>query len=335
MDLRQDWRTPVDIPEGERGEYKIRHVHWPAGQVARLVSNRTALFSGAPEITSVKFAGPTRWHELTQGGGVWTTDYPIERYQQEKLIQNFSGRVLVTGLGVGMIARLLSLKPKVTNVVIVERSQEVIDLVAPYICDAKVSVVKMDAFDYLETTDDKFDYAFHDIWQGDGENTLVKMVLPLRKLTHRVLYAKVQRLTSSGRHVACWNEDVMLGQIRHFLELHTKLDMDTEHLLDDVSDTMKRAFGPIPLDVVDDPELSPGLTSVWVTRNFWRWYWRKKDMIRWLSSQLGADRRKAILAYHIDLYLCDMGSPRWEQRWGKLELPSRFDEDEDEQEVAS
>jgi len=142
------------------------------------------------------------------------TDYPIEQAQHDTHLEGFHGTVIIGGLGLGYAANTLLKRPEIDRIVVVEKSQEVIQLVAPYIWDSgahgpnRCEVVHADLFEYLEeekhTQDsESFDFAFYDIWQSDGETTFHDYVVPLRQLSW-----------SCGiDEVVCWNEDIMRGQL--------------------------------------------------------------------------------------------------------------------------
>lgn len=201
--------------------WKIVHKIHPAGFPFSLASARTAIFGGDKHGT-VKYDHETRWHELLEDNGIWMSDYPIEQGQHDRELKPItSGHVLVGGLGIGYAATALALRPRVRQVVVVEKSKAVINMVAPHLCKhdpvarAKLVFVHQDLFEYLRGLPEtrSFRYAFFDIWAGDGESTFFNMVCPLRRLsTLRVLYEPI-----------CWNENVMRGQL--FNGLHMKMTM--------------------------------------------------------------------------------------------------------------
>jgi len=193
----------LDIPEGKSGKFEIKHDCKHADEVMPLVNARAAIFAGG-RIKSIQFPYPTRWHKLLEKGGTWTSDYPIEQYQQIDCVKGFAGTVLVSGLGVGMIPTILAKRNEIEHVMVIELEESVIKLVAPHM-PTKVEVIKADIFDYLKETKLTFDYAFHDIWASDGEHTLATVVLPLRELTRKIGIP-------DGR-ISCWNEAVMIGQV--------------------------------------------------------------------------------------------------------------------------
>ena len=209
------------IPERTVGGYSIKHEHAPAGKIFNLYSTRTAFFSnGRRTLRSVKFDVPTIWHSLvSKEHGTWMSDFPIEQFQmysQSYILRSPSPRprrILIGGLGLGVIVQQLLSVRGTENITIVERSKEVIELVGESVEYAtrkkrstiKVELVNDDLFEYLKGLDkNAFTHAFYDIWQGDNEDTFFGIVVPLWTLS-----AEKVRIVP-----LMWNEDIMRGQLR-------------------------------------------------------------------------------------------------------------------------
>jgi len=204
----------LNIPQSEAidaegHKWEIRHMVNPAGKPMRVASFRTAMYGGH-DTKEVVWDHDTIWHELLENGGRWTSDLPIEQFQQWNAIKGFKGKVLVGGLGLGVVVQMLMKKRGVKQVDVVEKSKTVIDLVGPYVGDRKRTwFIEEDLFEFLRAQtrkDDFYDCGFFDIWSDDSEGTFYNVVLPLRQLAkHRV-----------GK-LYCWNEDIMRGQIHQGL----------------------------------------------------------------------------------------------------------------------
>lgn len=91
---------------------------------------------------------------------------PFERQNNQIILDNAHGRVLIAGLGIGLILLPIQMKPEVTSVLVVEKYQEVIDLIVPKIPidPLKVTVVRGDIFNYLPLPQVFFDTIWVDIW---------------------------------------------------------------------------------------------------------------------------------------------------------------------------
>jgi len=97
---------------------------------------------------------------------LWMSDTPSEILDTLPFVWGASGRVVVLGLGLGMIPRLLAARPEVASVDVVEVDADVIALTAPN--DPKVTVHHADAFSAADaarvSVNGPWDYALFDIW---------------------------------------------------------------------------------------------------------------------------------------------------------------------------
>lgn len=215
----------LNIPEASSGEFAIKHKIRPAGTTLRSGNMRTAIYGQKAD--DIFFPNRTRWHALTEDGGVWMTDDPIEQRQHDEQLRQMRGHVLVGGLGLGYAVVALAHNRGVKSITVVERSQDVVNLTWDATVESvktvrprlKLELVVDDLFTYLKawtpvmadaTVGQPFNWAFYDIWQSDGESTFHTVVIPLRELSRD----KVGR-------VVCWNEDIMRGQL--VMSLETRL----------------------------------------------------------------------------------------------------------------
>lgn len=203
----KQWFGFLKIPEGRVGKFSIRHQHYPQGKLFCTVTARVAVFTEQRAINVIATEDVVV-HELCEGSGTWMTDLPIEQFQIDPLLAPMRGRVLIGGLGLGYAAQVLTCKSSVREVVVIEKSPEVIELVAKHIRKTgkrKLRVIAADLHEWLVSNpSERFDWAFYDIWAPDGEGTFHDHVLPLRRKTAEIC---------DPEHVRCWNEDVMRGQI--------------------------------------------------------------------------------------------------------------------------
>lgn len=115
---------------------------------------------------------------LTEHGSIYMSNTPAEVRDHMKFIETASGSVLIAGLGLGMVVQALLDRGRCDRIVIVEKSQDVIDLVSPYYQDPRIEIVCADIFDYRPT--EHFDFAWFDIWpEIAGDN------YPQMKRLHR------------------------------------------------------------------------------------------------------------------------------------------------------
>lgn len=145
----------VDIvPEGECGLAKIEH--YEVGEP----SQRWLLH---PQ----EYVAPGWYCRLLLGGyGIVMSDTQMEQDSNYGVVSHSHGKVLIAGLGIGMILRPILAKADVDSILVVEKSQDVIDLVAEHYADPKLSVVCADIHKWQPAEGERFNTIYFDIW-GD------------------------------------------------------------------------------------------------------------------------------------------------------------------------
>lgn len=106
------------------------------------------------------------------------SDTPSEIQEHAHALENAHGRVLITGLGLGVLVSALLTVPEVEHITVVEIDRDVIALTGPYYADhPKVEIVNMDAAAFPAWRQKfapyaRFDYAWHDIWSNIAERNI-------------------------------------------------------------------------------------------------------------------------------------------------------------------
>ena len=96
------------------------------------------------------------------------------------------GSVLINGLGLGVVVKALLNKPDITKVKVVEKSADVITLVADtYLKDPRVEIVQADCFEYKPPKGERYDAVWHDIWDEICADNLPEMQRLHRKYRKR------------------------------------------------------------------------------------------------------------------------------------------------------
>ena len=154
--------TVTGIPDGESGDYKIEQCTTTTGEPSWLnYVNYRSIAEGSYTVLYRKFG--ESWLSIMQ-------DTEQEYGEHQWLMPRMSGHVLIAGLGIGMIHIPLLASSDVTSVTIVEKEQDVIDLVWPYCAqDSRFTLVKDDIYtwdpdstDGLPTTN--WDVGWFDTW---------------------------------------------------------------------------------------------------------------------------------------------------------------------------
>jgi hypothetical protein len=188
------------LPVGQVGEVKLENTVLPAGTEEILVSYRDALLTGTHPLKMV-LSSPYTLQALTDGDGTWMTNHGCELWQMyNQLVKPARGRVLVGGLGLGLVARMLADEARISGITIVEINPSIVDLIGRHVW---ADVVTADLFTYLDDLKPgQFTTAVLDIWRGTGEWEWQSTVVPLK----RKIGTKIKR-------VIAWQEETMLGQV--------------------------------------------------------------------------------------------------------------------------
>lgn len=99
-----------------------------------------------------------------QGWRTWMSLGPDEWEGLRIPVRLARGRVLTSGLGLGLFVRLALGKRSVTTVEVVEQSQAVIELVGPMLNDHRVSIHRGNVKGFLRRTQQAYDFIYLDIW---------------------------------------------------------------------------------------------------------------------------------------------------------------------------
>jgi predicted membrane-bound spermidine synthase len=172
----------VSIPEGQSGQWSVKHVDIPDNVVQRFRE---------------RYFEPGRYTQLFRGGHLVMSDTPAERRDHLGFVQASSGDVLISGLGLGMCLGAVLRKPEVQSVTVLEISADVIALVAPSYKDERVNIVQADARQWTPPKGKRFRAVWHDIWDDICSDNLPEM----RSLNRR--YGK--RADWKG----CWSQDLI------------------------------------------------------------------------------------------------------------------------------
>mgnify|MGYP000934481274 CR=1 FL=1 len=163
----------VNIPEGICGDYKIE----------RFTTDRTdwsALKSGRSVPIGESFT------RLMHKGNLIMSDTPAEQRDHMLPVFRAGGSCLINGLGIGMVLHNILLKDCVTDVTVIEISEEVIKLVGPsYTSDPRVTIIQANALEYKPPKGKRYRMVWHDIWPSICEANLPSMMTLHRKYGRR------------------------------------------------------------------------------------------------------------------------------------------------------
>lgn len=208
---------PLDTLEFEENPY-YRTVYIPAGSFGRWEMREEAyrpyeafvcddfLLPGdgrmIPQIGFFRRA--FRFPAVLENGREWMLITPNEINTMKEPIAEAKGRVLTYGLGLGYYAFMVSAKPEVSQVTVVERDPEIISLFRRFLLPQfpaaeKIRLVRSDAFSYAEQKmpGEHYDFVFTDLWHDPSDGV--------------PLYRRMKQLepSSPGTKFAYWIEKTL------------------------------------------------------------------------------------------------------------------------------
>lgn len=180
------WEThKVDVPEGDVGRWGVRRFD-VTEEDARFQHIRAAIGGGIRRRTFIvpgTYTRLIRWGEhgpdAPMSGVTVMSDTPDEIADHLGAIREVTlrgGRVLIHGLGLGMVVAAALRCDGVTGVDVVELEQDVIDLVGPhYTADPRVTIHHGDALTFRFPPGRRWSVVWHDIWPNICADNLPDM----------------------------------------------------------------------------------------------------------------------------------------------------------------
>ncbi|MDU4190089.1 MULTISPECIES: hypothetical protein [Aeromonas] len=173
-------RIDVSVPEGASGPWRVE-----AFNVSEQESEMTlarAKITGAIN----EFVPTGNYKRLVREDTVVMSNTPMEIRTNRTFIHRAKGKVLINGLGLGMVLSAILKKPEIESVTVVEASEDVIKLVGPSFCDdPRLRIVHACAFEYQPEPGALFDAVWHDIWDEICDENLPEMHKLHRKYGQR------------------------------------------------------------------------------------------------------------------------------------------------------
>lgn len=191
------------LPEATEGSSSVRHITLTDNDV--LMNNLRAIRDGMSFMT----AQPGKYAQLISSRGLEMSDTQMEWRTNFDFIRNANGRVLIAGLGIGLVLVPLLLKPEVEHIEVVEMNPEVIKLVSPHFKSKKLKVTQGDIYAHREQINgDKFDTIYFDIWPDISLDNLESMTQLCR------IYRGALNKANPKAWMGCWTRDILRGMKR-------------------------------------------------------------------------------------------------------------------------
>jgi len=151
----------VDVPEEQSGNWRVERF---------TVSDQDAKWGRLRALTvhDRNMVASGTYTRLCRDNALVMSDTRQEKLDHIEVVRRASDRVLLNGLGLGMVANACLLKDAVKHVTVVEISQDVVDLVADHYLKkfgtSRLSIVHANAFEWKPSRGERWDVVWHDVW---------------------------------------------------------------------------------------------------------------------------------------------------------------------------
>lgn len=147
---------------------------------------------------------PGTYIRLLHDGECVMSNTNMEKRTNMDFCCNAYGDVLIGGLGIGMIILAIQDNPEVKSITVIEKYQEVIDMVASQLdFNEKVKIICADVFEWQPEAGTKYDVSYMDIWNWINGDIYEKEMKPLKRKYSRFLRSKKE---NPNRYNKCWAE---------------------------------------------------------------------------------------------------------------------------------
>jgi hypothetical protein len=169
-----EWKTPAtDYPEKEFGGARISRGKYTTGLYHNYgIRGYEFFWVDKPiDITSLEIKGDRgKWK-------TWMVDDVPHWWSMQNYAKNSYGKVLVAGLGLGLVTGELLNNADVESVTVIELNKDVIGLISPLlpknIGNTRLDIKNEDFYKFINETHEKFDRIIVDLWvTGSEEETL-------------------------------------------------------------------------------------------------------------------------------------------------------------------
>jgi hypothetical protein len=181
--------------------YARHKVSVPTGRCGGMAVERFVVEENEPGNLRLALHGrtmitPGTYTRLTEGGTVWMSDVPEEMETHAPAFNAIfwarpGARVLIHGLGLGMVVQYALRAENVSHVDVVELDERVIALAGPHyeamaaVLGTELNILHGDAHERIWAPGTRWDVVWHDIWPSYSEDNLPEMARLHRSFGHR------------------------------------------------------------------------------------------------------------------------------------------------------
>jgi len=193
----------VNVPEGQSGVYKIECFEIDKEGQAREAFHQTIKGYRRDVVVGTY----TRLVNTKCFDGLIMSDTPAEISDHIEAIEKAKGRILINGLGIGMVLNGCLMKPEVEHATVIEISEDVIKLVAPHykaMYGDRLDIIHADALEYQSPRGSRYGMVWHDIWPNICADNLNDIKVLKKKYARR------------SEWQGCWVEHLVRDAARRF-----------------------------------------------------------------------------------------------------------------------
>lgn len=170
------------VPDGKKGEAEVSHFEYKASD-NKLFHMRSMINDPGGVISDGNYA------RLHVNGELVMSDTNMEKRTNSNFVRNANGKILIGGLGLGLILHNLRDKLDVIeSIEVIEKSQDVIDLVSPNFKDLPLTCIQADMMDWTPPKGSSWDTIYFDIWPDRNTENLTEI-----KVLHNRFKFKLNR----------------------------------------------------------------------------------------------------------------------------------------------
>jgi hypothetical protein len=177
----------VDVPVGKAWPWEVAHfiVDKPGMRMHNLC---TGIQMAQHRIHEPRPIIEGEYTKLVCGNTIVMSDTPSEMEDHLNFLHLAKDHVLINGLGLGMVAQACLEMKEVTHVTVIEKSSQVIDLVAEHYMKRfgdKLNIIHANAFKYKPPKGVKYGAVWHDVWDNISTDNISGMQELCRKYARR------------------------------------------------------------------------------------------------------------------------------------------------------
>jgi hypothetical protein len=187
-------RLKVNIPEQTRGEWRIVHQQCDMFLPAKAVNAQKDCGRPLPPMWPGRYTSLQKYEKWTvegispdpewdpptygrEGWKTWMSDAPGEIFDQIEAIKRLRGRVLIGGLGLGVMVKAALERRDVSSVEVLEIDADIITMIGPnYTADPRLRIIHTDAMEWKPGSTDHWNVVWMDIWRDVTAANLPSMI---------------------------------------------------------------------------------------------------------------------------------------------------------------